>query len=98
MRLGGVAAYMVDITDRFKVQEAIEWAESRNLPVMMIGDGSNIVWRDEGYPGLIIVNKIMGFEEQQEDEENYFVYIGAGENWDSVVKHVVAKGMTGIED
>jgi UDP-N-acetylmuramate dehydrogenase len=97
MRLGGVAAYMVDIADRFKVQEAVDWAESRNLPVMMIGDGSNIVWRDEGFPGLIIVNKIIGFEEQREDEENYFVYVGAGEHWDTVVERTVSKGMTGIE-
>lgn len=97
MRLGGVAAYMVDVTDRFQVQQAIAWAEEHNLPVMMIGGGSNIVWRDEGFPGLVIVNKIMGFEEQQEDEENYFVNIGAGENWDHVVERTVAKGMTGIE-
>lgn len=39
----------------------------------------------------------MGFEEQQEDEENYFVHIGAGEHWDNVVERTVAKGMTGIE-
>jgi UDP-N-acetylmuramate dehydrogenase len=64
---------------------------------MMIGGGSNIVWKDEGFAGLVIVNKIMGFEEQQEDTENYFVHIGAGENWDSVVERTVAKGMTGIE-
>lgn len=97
MRLGGAAAYMVEVSDRFKVQEAVAWAETRNLPVMMIGSGSNIVWRDEGFPGLIIVNKIMGFEEQPEDDENFFIHIGAGENWDSVVERTVAKGLTGIE-
>lgn len=97
MRLGGTAAYMVDVHSRTEVQQAIAWAEERNLPVMMIGGGSNIVWRDEGFPGLVIINKIMGFEEQQEDDENYFVHIGAGENWDDVVKRTVDKGMTGIE-
>lgn len=97
MRLGGTAAYLVEITDRFKVREAVEWAESRNLPVIMIGGGSNIIWRDEGFPGLVIVNKIMGFEEQQEDDENCFVHLGAGELWDGVVERVVAKGLTGIE-
>lgn len=97
MRLGGTAAYMVDVHNREEVQQAIVWAEEKNLPVMMIGGGSNIIWRDEGFAGLIIVNKIMGFEEQQEDEENYFVHVGAGENWDSVVERTVTKGMTGIE-
>src|SRR6185503_16626710 len=67
------------------------------MPIMMIGGGSNIVWRDEGYPGLLLVNKIMRFEEQQEDNENYYVTIGAGEIWDDVVAQTTAKGMTGIE-
>ncbi len=97
MRLGGKAAFLVDISSRQDLEEALRWAEERKLPVMMIGSGSNIVWKDEGFNGLILVNKIMGFEEQQEDEENYYVTVGAGENWDSVVARTVAKGMTGIE-
>ncbi len=97
MRLGGMAAYMVDVHDRHEVQQAVTWAEQQGLPVLMIGDGSNIVWRDEGFPGLIMVNKIMGFEEQFEDGENYYVNVGGGENWDSVVARTVEKGMSGIE-
>jgi UDP-N-acetylmuramate dehydrogenase len=97
MRLGGNAAYLVDVHDRYELQEAFAWAEERALPVLMIGTGSNIVWKDEGFNGLVMVNKILRFEEQQEDEENYYVTIGAGENWDSAVARVVAKGMTGIE-
>ena len=88
---------MVDVSDRFQIQKAVEWAEQNSLPVMMIGGGSNIVWKDEGFPGLIIVNKNTGYEEQQEDDENFFLHIGAGENWDSVVERAVAKGLTGIE-
>lgn len=97
MRLGGVAAYAVDIHDRYELAEAIAWAEGRNLPVIMIGGGSNIIWRDEGFPGLLLINKIRRFEEQQEDDENYYVTIGAGENWDEAVAKTTGKGMTGIE-
>src|SRR5262245_55772302 len=78
MRLGGMAAYVVDIHDKFEVAKAIAWAQERQLPVMMIGGGSNIVWRDEGFPGLLLINKIMGFEEQPEDAENYYLHLGAG--------------------
>lgn len=97
MRLGGNAAYLCEVHNRQEVEEAVRWAGEQNLPILMIGDGSNIIWKDEGFPGLVIVNKIMGFEEQQEDEENYYVTVGAGENWDSVVARTAAKGMTGIE-
>ncbi len=97
MRLGGNAAYMTEVADRHELTDALAWAEQSNLPVLMIGGGSNIVWKDEGFPGLIIVNKIMRFEEQTEDEENYYVTVGAGENWDNVVARTVERGVTGIE-
>jgi UDP-N-acetylmuramate dehydrogenase len=97
MRLGGPAAYMTEVTSRTELEEAIAWADARQLPVLMIGSGSNIIWKDEGFAGLVILSKIMRFEEQMEDDENYYVTIGAGENWDSVVARTVEKGMTGIE-
>lgn len=97
MRLGGEAAYLTDVAERTELVEAINWADSKQLPVIVIGGGSNIVWKDEGFPGLVIVNKIMRFEEQHIDDENYYVTVGAGENWDSVVERTAQKGMTGLE-
>ena len=97
MRLGGFAAYLTEVTSRIELEEAIAWAEARNMPIIMIGGGSNIIWKDEGFAGLIIVNKIMRFEETVEDDDNYYVTVGAGENWDEVVARTVEKGLTGIE-
>jgi UDP-N-acetylmuramate dehydrogenase len=97
MRLGGTAAYAVDVHDRHEVEQAVAWAEQQNLPLMMVGGGSNIIWRDEGFPGLLIINAVPGYEEQQEDDENWYITVGAGEVWDSIVARTVAKGLTGIE-
>lgn len=97
MGLGGVAAHLVEVHDRMEVLEALTWAQTNNLPALMIGIGSNIIWRDEGFAGLLIVNKIERFEVFNEDETNTYITIGAGENWDSVVERSVAAGLTGIE-
>lgn len=97
MRLGGPARYMADVTSRTEVQEATAWAEAQNLPVMMIGGGSNIVWKDEGFPGLVLVNQIMRFESFDEDGRNVYITAGAGENWDAIVAHTAKDGLTGIE-
>jgi UDP-N-acetylmuramate dehydrogenase len=97
MRLGGPARYLTTVTDRQQVAEAFRWASERSLPVLMIGGGSNIVWRDDGFQGLIIVNHIMRYEDFAEDELNHYITVGAGENWDSVVERTVAAGLTGIE-
>jgi UDP-N-acetylmuramate dehydrogenase len=97
MGLGGTAAYLVDVTSRMEVTEAYKWAQDRQLPTIMIGGGSNIVWKDEGFPGLVMVNKIQRFEVYNEDELNTYLIIGAGEQWDSVVERSVEAGLTGIE-
>jgi UDP-N-acetylmuramate dehydrogenase len=97
MRLGGVAAYFVAVHDRKELVEALTWAEQNNLPVIMIGGGSNVFWRDEGFSGLLIANQIMGYEEQTDDDSSFYVTIGAGENWDGVVAQTVEHSLTGIE-
>jgi len=96
MGLGGTAAYLTEVTSRTEVIEAVAWANQKQLPMIMIGGGSNIVWRDEGFNGLVIVNKIMGFNIQINGGE-YDVTVAAGESWDSVVARTVEAGLTGIE-
>jgi UDP-N-acetylmuramate dehydrogenase len=97
MHLGGPAAHQVIVRSRMELLEALSWAQTQNLPVIMVGTGSNIVWRDEGFPGLLIVNKIERYEAYEEDDTNVYVTAGAGENWDSVVERTVQAGLTGIE-
>jgi UDP-N-acetylmuramate dehydrogenase len=97
MHLGGNAAYVVEVTNRIELEEAIAWATEQTLPIIMVGTGSNIIWRDEGFSGLLIVNKILRYEDFAEDETNHYVTIGSGENWDVSVAHTVEAGLTGIE-
>lgn len=97
MRLGGPAKYLTQIADRYALIDALAWAEEHKLKTIVIGGGSNIVWGDKGYNGLVIVNHILGFKVHPEDKEFSYVTVGAGENWDSVVKRTVAAGLHGIE-
>lgn len=97
MHLGGQAAHLAEIHNQTELHEALAWAQNQNLPVIMIGGGSNIFWRDEGFPGLVLVNHVLGYEVFAEDEQNVYVTVGAGENWDSVVARTVEAGLTGIE-
>lgn len=96
MRLGGPAANIAEIHTRDELMEALTWASVQNLSVIMIGGGSNIFWRDEGFAGLVLVNKISGYS-TSEDGDGVLVTIGAGENWDEIVARTVEAGLTGIE-
>jgi UDP-N-acetylmuramate dehydrogenase len=97
MRLGGNASYLYEVSNRQELVDALDWADANTQPVIMIGGGSNIIWRDEGFAGLVIVNNIMRYEDFAEDESNHYITIGAGENWDSVVERTVTAGLSGIE-
>lgn len=97
MRLGGTAKFLVNIHDKHDIPLALEWAAEQQLPVIMIGGGSNIIWKDKGFDGLIMVNKIEGFSIKKAGADEYFVHVGAGENWDKTVERTVTKGLHGIE-
>jgi UDP-N-acetylmuramate dehydrogenase len=96
MRLGGPAKALCQVSDKPELIEAVHWAQQKHWPVIVIGGGSNIIWSDEGFPGLVIVNHITGFS-IVEDHSTGIVTIGAGENWDESVARTVAAGLSGIE-
>jgi UDP-N-acetylmuramate dehydrogenase len=97
MRLGGNARYLSDAASEEDVEQLVAWAKDKNIPFMMIGAGSNIVWRDEGYGGLVIVNKLKGRVVISEDDLSVTVKINAGENWDEAVAKTVENNWSGIE-
>lgn len=96
MRLGGPAAYLAHVHTPEELAEGLAWAADRSLPVIMMGGGSNIIWRDEGFAGLVLVNRIKGYAPEERGDGLYLT-VGAGEDWDSVVERSVAAGACGIE-
>lgn len=98
MRLGGPAKALTTVHTEQELLEALAWADQHQLPAIMIGDGSNIIWRDEGFAGLVIVDGIMGYHEEQTPDGSYLITAGAGENWDDFIAKVAAKGLSGIEN
>ncbi|HEY4964274.1 MAG TPA: UDP-N-acetylmuramate dehydrogenase [Candidatus Saccharimonadales bacterium] len=97
MRLGGKTRFLIAVTSQDEVLEALNWANSRGLKILMIGGGSNIIWQDSGFDGVLLVNQIKGFEVLADDLSSTTIKIGAGENWDSVVGRTVNQNLSGIE-
>jgi UDP-N-acetylmuramate dehydrogenase len=54
IRIGGAAKYFVEARDVPEVQEAVTFARSRDLPLFVLGGGSNVVVSDAGWPGLAL--------------------------------------------
>lgn len=97
MRIGGIAQHLTKVRSRDELREACRWAKERSLPVIVVGSGSNIVWQDSGFSGLIIVNGLLGYHDEQMSDTEHLITVAAGEPWDSVVARTVDAGLTGIE-
>lgn len=92
MRVGGEARWVITCESRDDIITAIDFARERSLPWFVLGGGSNVVAGDD-YIGVIILNRIKGFE--QIDDTTY--RIGSGENWDETVAKLCTENLSGVE-
>lgn len=99
MRLGGPARYVIEIEKPEDIPEAYEYARSFVfLPTFVLGNGANTIGHDEGFQGVVLMNKMSGIELKEEVESGYFLLRAmGGEIWDNVVEFACKNGLTGIE-
>lgn len=94
--VGGPARYYVRAESAERVVQAVAWASEQELPLLILGGGSNLVVADEGFPGLVLHLLVRGVDSV---EANGAVELtaGAGEPWDPLVERAVAAGWAGLE-
>ena len=97
MKLGGPSKFFAEVRTVQELHELYSDAQAKNIPVFVLGGGSNVIARDEGYPGLILRMKIPGFEVIADDLNTTTIKIGAGELWDDAVRRTVEMRLSGIE-
>ncbi len=108
--IGGMARYFCRVESVEELQECLDWldrahhkfARDQNQGVLILGGGSNVLIRDEGFDGLVIKMEIgvveIGIDEKGEGEGKKLLIAGAGESWDGLVLRAVKEGLWGIEN
>jgi UDP-N-acetylmuramate dehydrogenase len=91
--VGGAARYFAVAENEADVAEAVRWAEERDLPLFVLGGGSNLLVSDAGFQGLVVQIAIAGVR----DCGGGTFEVGAGEVWDQFVDRMVNAGMQGVE-
>ena len=67
-RIGGNADYFFEALSKGEIMSSILSARKCSIPYYIIGRGSNILFDDVGFPGLIIKNCVKGIERRDEAE------------------------------
>ncbi len=78
MQAGGPAKYFADPSTEEELLDLVDYARHENLPWMILGKGSNTIFSEEGYPGLVIT--LIRYEQDKIifDQDRPFVTVSAG--------------------
>lgn len=99
--VGGPARYFAEVTTEEDLKEAIKFAQESKLLIFVLGGGSNILFSDQGFAGLVIRPLFKGITVQDSvlhSSEDVIVSVGAGEELDRVVEWSVSEGYWGLEN
>src|SRR6266851_3540011 len=94
--VGGCARFFVEAETVGDVEEAVGFPRGRELPLFVLGGGSNLLVSDRGWDGLVLQVGILGIDGRREQSETFFE-AGAGVDWDVFVAHCVERNFGGIE-
>ena len=91
--IGGLAKYWQDVRSIPEMQNALMICRESNLPYFILGKGSNCLFDDQGFDGVILVNKIDFFEHPSPE----IFHIGAGYSFSLLGTQTARQGWSGLE-
>ncbi|WP_100627052.1 UDP-N-acetylmuramate dehydrogenase [Algoriphagus formosus] len=91
------ARFFTKVSGLKELKEALLFAESQTIPILILGGGSNILLTQD-FTGLVIKLELKGIKVVEEDSEKVLVSVGAGENWHEFVLFAIAQNWAGIEN
>lgn len=91
------AQYFTTMQHKAQVVETVLWAKEKNLHLLLIGAGSNVLFTKD-FEGIVAKMEIMGVKKLDETASEVLLEVGAGENWHHFVSYCVQKGWGGIEN
>ncbi len=92
-----IARYWFKAKNTQEIRKALEFADHHKLPLMVIGEGTNLILTDD-FPGLVLNICITGKQVIVENNTDVRILVGAGENWHSLVCWTLAQKYYGLEN
>lgn len=89
---GGKADFFVCVNNLQQLQYALKWAQDNKQNYFVLGKGSNCIFADEGYRGLVILNQLNDLEAKPP-----FFMVEAGHSFAHLGFYTAKLGYTGLE-
>jgi UDP-N-acetylmuramate dehydrogenase len=95
-QIGGPARWFAEAASEDDIAAGVTFAGEHQLPLFILGGGSNLLVSDAGFPGLVLRIALQGIASKQENGR-LTVSAAAGEDWDGLVAYAVAANAAGVE-
>ncbi|GAB4195531.1 MAG: UDP-N-acetylmuramate dehydrogenase [Roseiflexaceae bacterium] len=95
-RIGGAARYFAEATSPEQLRAALDWARGLDLPVLILGGGTNLLIRDAGFEGLVLRYRAQDVRLEQHGEAT-LALVGAGAPMAGTVRRLARQGFAGLE-
>jgi UDP-N-acetylmuramate dehydrogenase len=91
------AHYLAAFSSVDELHELLAYRKERNLPMMVLGGGSNILLTKD-VDALVIKNEMKGIRLVSETDSHFIVEAAAGEVWHHFVMECIKKEYAGVEN
>ena len=96
-RVSARAAMMADVKRADALAELFDFAMLRSGPVMVLGEGSNLLFAGD-FPGVVICLTMSGIRILDDRGDSALVRCDAGVAWNDLVGWTLARGLVGLEN
>lgn len=96
-KIGGNAEMFIKAKDIKEIREVLQIAKDNNIPLTVIGNGSNILVKDNGIDGIVLKVEIDGIEIENTDDGCAIVSVGAGVLLGKLAQILLKKSISGFE-
>lgn len=97
IKIGGPAAYFSEPKQEKELLQLILWAGREGLPYFILGNGSNMIFQDEGFDGVVISLRKFDSDFIEFDNEKFKVTVSAGVSLSRLVRACQEVSFAGIE-
>ncbi|KAE8366627.1 hypothetical protein BDV27DRAFT_143490 [Aspergillus caelatus] len=92
------ARYLVRIRSASDLAQLVTWPRFQNSRQLILGGGSNMLFANEQFNGVIVKNEIKGIEVVSESDIHTCLRVGGGVEWDSLVGYCIDQDLGGLEN
>ena len=96
-QIGGPAEYLILVEEIEELKRILQVAKQKEIPVTIMGNGSNVLVLDKGIKGITLMIKIEKIEFQEKNEQTEMI-VGAGEKLGKLAQLAKKQQLTGLEE